>query len=109
MLIHEAEHSHNNSTGYPVFIDAIISVSPPAPAKITEYFNLYNPSLPIGLYTVKGMVNVFSSDYYDSNLTNNEASGGGFNATWLLGDINNDRIVEMMDFFIMSQHYLEHT
>jgi hypothetical protein len=23
-------------------------------------------------------------------------------------DINNDGIVEMMDFFIMSQHYLEH-
>jgi peptide/nickel transport system substrate-binding protein len=93
------------STGYEIAIDAYDVLIGPAPANVTEYFLLNVPSQVIGLYNVTGKVYVFSEAYEDDTMGNNVDQGGQYNATWLLGDVNNDRIVEMMDFFDASNAF----
>jgi peptide/nickel transport system substrate-binding protein len=95
--------TYTNSAGYAIAIDAYYVLLDPAPAIKTEYFMLDLPSQAIGLYNVTGRVYVSSSYYEDSNMANNVDDGGQYNATWLLGDMQNDRIVEMMDFYAASK------
>jgi peptide/nickel transport system substrate-binding protein len=72
---------------------------------LTDSFTLYDPYMQLGNYTVKALTAVLSSAVFDENLTNNEALGRGFDVKWLLGDINLDRIVELMDFYAAAQAF----
>jgi parallel beta-helix repeat protein len=90
-----------DSSGHQFVIGATSVSVPPKPSVVSDVFTLYDPSMKVGLYTVKGKASVFSSTYADSNLANNEIDGGGFNATWLYGDVNNDRIVDRLDSYKM--------
>jgi hypothetical protein len=96
---------YNNSAGYSIALDAIYVTIPQAPGVILEDYLLNLPSLPIGMYTVYGTVYVFANNFADSDLTNNLGQGGWFNATWLLGDVDNSRKVELMDFYYASNAY----
>jgi peptide/nickel transport system substrate-binding protein len=94
-----------NSSGYIFAIEAYTDILGPG-GSLSDYFTMDNPSLKIGAYTVQGQVWVFAINYYDTNETNNIDLGGGFEAKWLLGDVNNDRIVEMMDFYEASNAFM---
>jgi hypothetical protein len=72
---------------------------------IEDYFILDNSSMKLGNYALKGVAYVLSSEAYDENFTNNELGIPGFEAVWLLGDVNNDRVVELMDFYYASAAY----
>jgi hypothetical protein len=94
---------YTNGSGFAVVDVRITSLAPAE--TLGDTFALYDPNLELGNCTVKALVAVLSSTSYDENFTNNEVLGGSFEVKWLLGDINLDRWVELMDFYCLSQAF----
>jgi hypothetical protein len=93
------------SAGYMITVDTYLD-SMSGGESVNETIPLNIPTLTLSAnYTVQGRVGIFSSGAYDTDTTNDVVGGGSFAAVWLLGDVNNDGIVEMMDFYAASQAF----